>query len=379
MSKYYLRRLRNRYSNTKFILFVKRYILHKTQKKYTFNPEILEGSCDVPLQWTSPDKKPIIGLVKDYSNLNFVPFNSYWPRFEKFLNYNSFETIIFNINESNWIENVKKCDVIVYRTPSEHYDQYESKMKVWFIENILKKKVLPSYNHLWYYEDKIAQYYLLKELNLPVIDTFISFSYEESINYIKNCEYPFVSKITTGSGSLGVEIIKSRRKAERVVRKIFTTGYRTAYSYLKQKNYVYFQKYIKNCEYDLRVIVIGNKLFGYYRYTPKNDFRASGAGLVVKKEIPVIALDFAYNVSRKLDTPFIAIDLLKENFEDKFFINEVSIFIQIETDEQLHVNGKPGFYERIDEGVYAFKEGKFWIQELMLEEFLRREYFQKKG
>lgn len=378
MSKYYLRRLRNRYSNTKFILFVKRYILHKTQKKYTFNPEILEGSCDVPLQWTSPDKKPIIGLVKDYSNLNFVPFNSYWPRFEKFLNYNSFETIIFNINESNWIENVKKCDVIVYRTPSEHYDQYESKMKVWFIENILKKKVLPSYNHLWYYEDKIAQYYLLKELKLPVIDTFISFSYDESIKYINNCRYPFVSKITTGSGSLGVEIVKSKRKAERVVNKIFTSGYRTGYSYFKQKNYVYFQKYIDNCEYDLRVIVIGNKLFGYYRLTPKNDFRASGAGLVVKQEIPVEALDFAYRVAQKLNTYFIAVDLLKDNSTNKFLINEVSIFIQVDTDEQLHVDGKPGFYERLDEGVYNFKEGKYWIQELILEEFLKGEYLNKK-
>jgi len=373
MIKYYLRKLRNRYTNARFVLFVKRYILHKTTEKYLFKPEILKGSNDVLIRWPSSIKKPIIGLVKDYSNIDFVPFNAYWPRFEKFLNYNDFKTIIFNINESNWIENVKKCDVIVYRTPSEQYDQYESKMKVWFIENVLKKKVLPSFNQLWYYEDKIAQYYLLKELKLPVIDTFISFSYEESINYINNCKYPFVSKITTGSGSLGVEIIKSRRKAERVVNKVFTSGYTTGYSYFKQKNYVYFQKYIDNCEYDLRVIVIGNKLFGYYRLTPKNDFRASGAGLVLKKEIPTKALDFAYTISKKLDTSFIAIDFLKDNSTNEFLINEISIFIQVDTDEQLHVDRKPGYYERVDDGVYNFVEGKYWIQELILEQFLKRE------
>ena len=115
-------------------------------------------------------------------------------------------------------------------------------------------------------------------------------------------------------------------------------------------------------------------MFGYYRLTPKNDFRASGAGLVVKQEIPVEALDFAYRVAQKLNTYFIAVDLLKDNSTNKFLINEVSIFIQVDTDEQLHVDGKPGFYERLDEGVYNFKEGRYWIQELILEEFLKREY-----
>jgi len=355
------------------VLFVKK-IFTPYYQKYIFNDNILNNSNNVYLDWPNEVIKPKIGLIKDFANIDFIPYNAYWPRFEKFLKNNNFEYILFNINEKNWLDYVKKCDAIIYRTPSEQYSQYEAKMKIWFIENILKKKVLPNYKSLWFYEDKIAQYYILKELGLPVIDTFISFSYSEAKNYIEYCNYPFVSKLTTGSGSLGVEIVKNKREAKRIVNKIFNDGYVTGYSYFKQKDYVYFQKFLENCEYDLRVIVIGNKLFGYYRLTPKDDFRASGAGLVVKKEIPVDALDFTYNVVQKLGVPFLAVDLLKDVISNQYLINEVSVFIQVDTDEQLHVDGKPGYYERVDEGKYIFKEGKYWIQEFILEEFLKREY-----
>jgi len=372
-TKLFFRKLKNRYSSSKIVLFVKK-IFTPYYQKYIFNDNILNNSNNVYLDWPNEVIKPKIGLIKDFANIDFIPYNAYWPRFEKFLKNNNFEYILFNINEKNWLDYVKKCDAIIYRTPSEQYSQYEAKMKIWFIENILKKKVLPNYKSLWFYEDKIAQYYILKELGLPVIDTFISFSYSEAKNYIEYCNYPFVSKLTTGSGSLGVEIVKNKREAKRIVNKIFNDGYVTGYSYFKQKDYVYFQKFLENCEYDLRVIVIGNKLFGYYRLTPKDDFRASGAGLVVKKEIPVDALDFTYNVVQKLGVPFLAVDLLKDVISNQYLINEVSVFIQVDTDEQLHVDGKPGYYERVDEGKYIFKEGKYWIQEFILEEFLKREY-----
>jgi len=83
---------------------------------------------------------------------------------------------------------------------------------------------------------------------------------------------------------------------------------------------------------------------------------------------------FTYNVVQKLGVPFLAVDLLKDVISNQYLINEVSVFIQVDTDEQLHVDGKPGYYERVDEGKYIFKEGKYWIQEFILEEFLKREY-----
>ena len=64
-----------------------------------------------------------------------------------------------------------------------------------------------------------------------------------------------------------IEILKSNGKkiGRKHIDKVFTTGRETYWPYLKQKNYVYFQKFIHDSLYDLRVIIIGNKYFGYFK------------------------------------------------------------------------------------------------------------------
>ena len=44
------------------------------------------------------------------------------------------------------------------------------------------------------------------------------------------------------------------------------------------KDYVYFQKFLPNNKYDIRIVVIGDRAFGFIRYNRENDFRASGSG-----------------------------------------------------------------------------------------------------
>ena len=53
------------------------------------------------------------------------------------------------------------------------------------------------------------------------------------------------------------------------------------------------QKFIESAKFDLRIIVVGNKLFGYFRYPKEGDFRASGAGNVKKKALPEEAMRIA--------------------------------------------------------------------------------------
>ncbi len=66
----------------------------------------------------------------------------------------------------------------------------------------------------------------------------------------------------------------------------------------------------------------------------------------------------------------LAVDFLRDKRDGLFYIIEVSIFIGIETCEQLMVNGIPGRYiER--NGKFMFEPGRFWLQELMLEEVMK--------
>ena len=58
----------------------------------------------------------------------------------------------------------------------------------------------------------------------------------------------------------------------------------------RQKNLVCFQEFIPNDGYDIRVIVVGNQIFGFYRKVPQGDFRASGMNIEEMRELPVEAM-----------------------------------------------------------------------------------------
>jgi len=316
-----------------------------------------------------------VGLVKDGIEMGeFIDNRSYYPKYERFLKNNSIKYEYYDIYKSDWLDKGKDFDIIIWHTDSDPVTQDIATNKIYVLEKLMKKKCLPSFHEIWTYEDKINAHYLYKYFKLPAIPTFVTHSKEEALEYIEKTEFPIISKIATGSGSQGVVKIKNKKQAKKIINHAFSLkGAKTYFPFQRQKNYVLFQEFIEDATFDLRVIVIGNKLFGYYRFPNKGDFRASGAGNYKKKEIPVEALDLAYQVKELFHARFLATDFLYSNNRKKFLIIESSIFIGVDTCEQLVVNGKPGYYERIKESEYVFKEGRYWIQELTIKELLEGE------
>lgn len=70
-----------------------------------------------------------------------------------------------------------------------------------------------------------------------------------------------------------------------------------------------------------------------------------------------MATDFVYSEKRK-----------------KFLIIESSIFIGIDTCEQLSINGVAGKYVRVSENQFEFRPGKFWVQELTLKSLIEKSF-----
>jgi glutathione synthase/RimK-type ligase-like ATP-grasp enzyme len=309
-----------------------------------------------------------LGIVKDEDNLSFSLL-SYWPKFERFAKNNNIPYSFLNIHGDNWINECLNYDLIVWRPFSDPSSLYEERTKIAYIEKFLKIRCHPSYNELWTYEDKIRLYYHLAAFNLPVIPTFISFDETECLNKLDSFEYPLVSKSYVGSSSFGVSKLNTRKEARKHILKAFSKGLNTGFPYFRQKGYVYFQKFIRDATYDLRIIIVGSKIFGYYRMTPNDDFRASGAGLVVKEDLPVEAVMLAMKVKEVMPSTILAVDLLKSEKEGKFYIIEASINIDVETPEQLKVNSISGYY-LLKDGSLEFHPGKFWLQELLLEEIV---------
>lgn len=318
-----------------------------------------------------------VGLVKDdniFSDNGLVTQRSYFPKYERFLKNNQISYSFYDPLRSDWMEQAKKYDLIIWHTDSDPSTQEIAESKIYILEK-MGKKCFPSFDEIWSYESKVRANYLYKLYDFPSIPTYISHSKEDILNYLKNAKFPIISKISTGSASFGVEKINNYKEAIKNVNKIFSyKGKSTYFKYQSQKNYVYFQEYIEDATYDLRVICIGDELFGYYRYPNKGDFRASGAGNYEKKEIPNEALELAYNVREKFGSIMLATDFVYSEKQGKYLIIESSIFIGVDTCEQLSINGISGKYLRLGKNNYQFIVGKYWIQEIALKYCIQR-YF----
>ena len=319
-------------------------------------------------------EKPNVGIIKTQESVlgkDYVNPKASWLRYERFCKNNDIPYGFFDITRSNWMSEAKKYDIFICHTESNPAYQEMIESKIYILENLLGKFCFPSYHEVWQYEDKNRANYLYQHYDLPTIPTYVTQNKEEAYKLIDIVGYPFISKTTIGAGSTGVFKIDNRQQAVKRINKIFGFyGLKTEYPYQRQKDYFYIQKFIYDATFDLRIILVGDMAFGYYRYPNKGDFRASGAGNYEKKAIPEDALRIAIEVRDKLASRLMGIDLLYSETNKKYYIIETSLFNQIDTPEQLVIDGVPGYYDISDKDNIRFKEGKYWVQELLLKNII---------
>jgi len=142
-----------------------------------------------------------------------------------------------------------------------------------------------------------------------------------------------------------VKLLRTQRQALKFARQVFTVGARLHYLYVRQYGYVHLQEYLPNPGYDLRVICVGNSYFGYYRYAEPGDFRASGAGRVVKQALPPAALELARQAKQALPLPGAWLSIwFRISAAGSSTSLSGSIFINVLSSVQLMVEGVPGRY-----------------------------------
>jgi glutathione synthase/RimK-type ligase-like ATP-grasp enzyme len=137
-------------------------------------------------------------------------------------------------------------------------------------------------------------------------------------------EFPAVIKTSAGAGSRGVHLLRDARDKKRFGRllskvgnwnegarewgkRLFRRGH-VPYSLHRRKFIV--QNFIPNLQGDYKVLVYGGKHYVVARRNRKNDFRASGSGLLhwpdaVAPEI----LDFSKSIYESFDVPYASLDI----------------------------------------------------------------------
>lgn len=104
--------------------------------------------------------------------------------------------------------------------------------------------------------------------------------------------FPIVKKKSHGAGATNVSLL---------------------YSY--DTNYLFVaQEYCRNNKCDYRIIVVGDKIFGFLRKNRENDFRASGSGLLeYVDDLPMGCVKLAHAISSEQGFISMAYDFIRNN------------------------------------------------------------------
>lgn len=308
---------------------------------------------------------------------------------------------LVNCYESNIISQLKDCHALFW-----HFHHGVG------VDNIMAKnlffslshagiKIFPDLASMWHFDDKIAQKYLLESIGAPLVPTSVFYTKQSALNWIANAKFPIVWKLRKGAGSSNVKLIETKEQAIQVINKSFTKGFSVynANEHLKERwtnfktgkatcfdllkgltrlvikpgyarwagneiGYTYFQEFIENNSFDVRIIVIGNKAFGLKRFVRSGDFRASGSGIFShrKEEFDERCVSLAFDTSKKLKAKCLAYDFV-------FGKNNEPLIVEISYGFSPH-----GYFDC--EGYWdsdlKWTEGKFnpygWMVEMIIQD-----------
>jgi len=307
--------------------------------------------------------------------------------YEKILKYNNIDCIRLDINELDFWGKIKELDLFIFRWNVATDLKELAKTIIPIIQNYLNVACFPDMATSWHYDDKIKEYYLLKQHGFPIAESYIFWDKHKALEWAKNATFPMVFKLRGGAGSQNVLLVKSYYRMfgkginpnklsfntrvqlkditlKRFIHKSMLRGYRIYTGedlhaeWEKHKNYVLFQKFMPGNEFDTRVYVIGNRAFASRRFNRKNDFRASGSGRsdFDPEKIDKCFLETAFTISQTLKFQAMAYDFIYDEKGDPV-ITEISYIMP-----EWPIPKSPGYWD--DTGKW-FK-GHFWPQYFVL-------------
>ena len=324
-----------------------------------------------------------IAIQPDY----YGPNDASSPIWSRLLKEAGHEVREVNVYRADILDQLKECDGFMWRHAHVPHMRQVAKRLLPVIEGELGLVVYPDQKTCWHYDDKIAQAQLLEAAGIPTPKTWVWFDKVAALGWLQNAKYPIVLKLWTGAGSTNVRLVQSFAEAECWICRLFNRGVSSLeprrfslkdrildvlrilfhgeleHPWELHKNYVLFQEFLADNEFDTRITVIGNRAFGYRRYNRPNDFRASGSGnfdvnpMYIDKE----TVKLAFDVAQQLGAQSVAIDGLKKG--DRPVVGEISY-----TYVSWMVQACPGHWD----SDLNWHDGSMWPEEAQVQDFLER-------
>jgi glutathione synthase/RimK-type ligase-like ATP-grasp enzyme len=286
----------------------------------------------------------LVGIHKD----PFGQFCTFLQVYEQILSFNGIDSVRLEASEPGFWEMVSKLNLFIFRWRQFDDQHYKAKTILQILENEMGIKCYPNSATRWHYDDKIRQYYLLKQNGFPIVESWIFWDRKLALQWIEGASFPVIFKLKGGAGSSNVILVRRQRHARKLINRMFGKGiisgnlpgfFSTTRSldfniwhtirhcggdavrmvrgestapWLVEKNYVLFQKFLMNNDFDTRVTVIGDRAFAFRRFNRRDDFRASGSGKLdlSPESVDPKAVRLAFDVSKKMGFQSMAYDVL---------------------------------------------------------------------
>jgi RimK family alpha-L-glutamate ligase len=193
------------------------------------------------------------------------------------------------------------------------------------ILDYLKDKNIPyfSYGTPKDKGNKLEDMWNMSREGLPYIPTFVSATFEDSINYIKEnkWKFPVVVKNMDSAGGAGV----SKADNEKELKKLFSDSEEKHQGNFE--NFKMIQKFIPN-DGDYRVLIFDSKIIAIAkRWTDdKKEFRnnMSLGGKGKREDLPKSEKDLALSAAAAVRKQMAGVDLIQSKDDKKWYIMEVN-------------------------------------------------------
>lgn len=286
---------------------------------------------------------------------------------------------IVNAFDNDIIKQLHDCHAFMWHHHQVIYKDVLTAKRILFALEHTGIKVFPDFKTGWHFDDKVAQKYLLESIGAPLVPSYIFYEKKEAITWAKLTNYPKVFKLKGGAGSTNVRLVKSEKKAIKLINKAFGKGFpqyerfasfkerfrkfkekKESFIHIlkgivrifipsdfarkqpNEKGYVYFQDFIPNNNSDLRVIIIDDKAFAIKRLVRKNDFRASGSGTFDFNKINIdeSCVRLAFEINEKINAQSIAYDFIWDT-NDNPLVVEISYGFAVKPYDDC-----PGYWDK---------------------------------
>lgn len=280
----------------------------------------------------------------------------------QYCNENSLQYEIIDPYANDAISRMRECDIVLWNIQNYLLADLLEARNILFAVEKLGVKVFPNHNTIWHFDDKIAEMYAFQSVDAPIPPSWVFYNLDTAIDFINSATYPLVAKLRNGSGASNVKLLKNRSQAVKYAKRMFNHGFDPSPSLLYkayskaqssydwntlvarikkipkflytrskakmmpiEKGYCYFQNFIENDGYDIKVVVAGDKLSFLVRNVRASDFRASGGGdsYYDKSLVTKNIIDSAFATADKLGLQCVGFDYVVDKDSGKGLIIEM--------------------------------------------------------